>query len=291
MDSQQSAYQRGEQAGLSYRLAPPREALRGAAGFRAGSNKGVSLDFSDYREYHPGDDVRSLDWSVYARTDKLTVKLFHEEVSPHTDILMDTSESMALSAEKRNALLGLGAFFAAAAAGGDCSWNAFALGDRLLPVPRGRDVPSLWGDLDFAPRVNPGAALRGAHGFKRQSMRVLISDLLWEAEPLTVLRRLSENASSTVVVQLLSREDIHPPEPGKYRLTDAETGEMLDVFIDADARARYLDHLETHTRLWADACQQTGAVQCRIVAEDLLADWRLDPLLRAGVLEHQGSRA
>ena len=289
MTDQRTAFQQGEEAGLLYRLARPRHTLRGAAGFHAGSQNGVSLDFSDYREYHPGDDIRSLDWNVYARTDKLTVKLYHEEVSPHADILLDASRSMALGDAKPHALLGLGALFASAAAGSDCTWKAFELGDRLAAVDRGHDIPSVWGDLRFTAQNNPGAQL--AHEtarFKRQSIRILISDLLWDAEPLSVLRRLSENASGTAIVQILSRDDASPPELGKYRLNDAETGESLEVFIDSDIRKHYLDQLETHTRLWSDACRQTGAAFCQLIAEDVLDGWALEPLLRTGILEQQG---
>ena len=195
MDERRAWLQEGEQAGLQYRLVPPRRALRGAAGFHAGSQRGVSLDFSDYREYHPGDDIRSLDWNVYARTDRLTVKLFHEEVSPHVDIVLDASRSMALQESKSRALHGLGALLASAAAGGDCSWNAFGLGDQLFPLERGRDIPSTWQGLEFTAQGNPGAQLQdGAGQLKRLGIRVLVSDLLWEAEPLTVLRRFSDRS-------------------------------------------------------------------------------------------------
>lgn len=285
----QTAIQQGERAGLSYRLAPPRNALRGAAGFHSGSQKGVSLDFSDYREYHPGDDVRSLDWNVFARTDKLTLKLYHEEVSPHVDLLLDTTASMALGKAKPDALLGLGALFTSAAANGDCLWNAFSLGEEFQPLERGRDVPSRWGPIQFGAQVNPATQLMaGTTALKRQSIRVLISDLLWDAEPLAALRRISEGASSVMVVQLLSHEDIQPPEQGKYRLEDAETGSSMELFVDSDTRRRYLQALENHSQLWAEACRQTGAAYGQLIAEEVLDGWQLDPLLRSGVLEYLG---
>ena len=87
---------RGEQAGAGLRLAVPRDPARGHAGFASGVNAGSSLDFKDYREYQPGDDLRHIDWHVYGRTDKLTVKLFREEVTPHADIVLDGSVSMRL---------------------------------------------------------------------------------------------------------------------------------------------------------------------------------------------------
>lgn len=286
MKSPSSHFQQGEQAGLHYRLVPPQQSLRGQAGFHAGSQRGVSLDFSDYREYHPGDDVRSLDWNVYARTDRLVVKLYHEEVSPHVDIVLDASASMALENSKSSALFGLGALFAAAAAGGDCAWNTFQLDQQLTPLHRGHDVPSLWEEFPFSAQSNPGAQLQASSNrFKHQGIRILISDLLWEAEPLSVLRHFSDGASGVILIQLLAQADTTPPERGKYWLDDVETGESLEVFMDAESQKRYLHALESHTQLWADACRQTGATYCQLIAENVLNDWSIEPLIQAGIIE------
>lgn len=287
MQEQRIWLQQGEQAGIQYRLVPPRQALRGLAGFHAGSQRGVSLDFSDYREYHPGDDVRSLDWGVYARSDRLVVKLYHEEVSPHLDIILDASQSMALTDAKSKALLGLGALLSSAAAGSDCSWNAFSIKNRLAPLERGNEIPSLWGEVTFSTENNPAAHLQSGNSFKRLGMRVLVSDLLWDAEPLSVLRRLSENASGVVVVQLLAQADSIPPQQGKYWLDDVETGESMEVFVDAAAQRRYRRSLELHTQLWVEACRQTGVMYCQLIAEEFLDGWVLDPLIRTGMLEYQ----
>ena len=87
----------GEQAGSRYALCSPRNAPSGLAGVELGNRSGSSLEFREHREYEPGDDLRRIDWSVYARSDKLTVKLFREEVSPHLDVVIDSSRSMALA--------------------------------------------------------------------------------------------------------------------------------------------------------------------------------------------------
>ena len=60
---------------------------------------GASLDFSDFREYHPGDDVRQIDWNVFARTDKYFIKRFLDEQEMRVHILLDTTKSMS---EKAN---------------------------------------------------------------------------------------------------------------------------------------------------------------------------------------------
>ena len=58
---------------------------------------GSSLEFQEYREYTPGDDIRHLDWAAYGRSDTLMVRLYREEISPRTEILCDASRSMSVT--------------------------------------------------------------------------------------------------------------------------------------------------------------------------------------------------
>ena len=70
----------GERAGARYALAVPRSIPFGTAGSQMGKRPGSSLEFIDHREYQPGDDLRRIDWGGFARSDKLTVKLYRDEV-------------------------------------------------------------------------------------------------------------------------------------------------------------------------------------------------------------------
>ena len=119
----------GYQAGMGYALLRPRRTPAGLIGEQLGSNIGSSIEFMDYREYTPGDDLRRVDWSVYGRTDRLVVKLYREEVTPHLDVLIDASKSMALSGSaKSSATLGLAAALSAAGldAAGEAACRGFA---------------------------------------------------------------------------------------------------------------------------------------------------------------------
>ena len=73
----------GEQAGANYVLQIAMPARFGRSGYYPGRHTGSSLDFKDFREYQPGDDLRRIDWGAYARSDKLIVKLYREEIDPH----------------------------------------------------------------------------------------------------------------------------------------------------------------------------------------------------------------
>src|SRR5436305_5224155 len=118
----------GERAGARYALGLPRRLRQGAAGTHPGGRAGSSLEFKEHRDYQPGDDLRHIDWNVYARTDQLTLKLYREEVTPHLDVLLDTSRSMTLEGTaKGQATVALAAFFATAARNAGFSHTAWQM--------------------------------------------------------------------------------------------------------------------------------------------------------------------
>jgi uncharacterized protein (DUF58 family) len=277
----------GERAGMRYALEPPRTASATVAGLQLGREAGASLEFRDHRDYQPGDDLRRIDWSAFARSDRLTVKLYREEISPHLDIVLDGSRSMALEdAAKARAAIGLAAAFAVAAGNAGYSHNAWLARARVEPIANGSNRPALWRSLDLDYRGNPvDSFIRTPPVFRRQGIRVLISDLLWLGEPAAVLQSLAHGASSLVVAQILAAADANPPERGRVRLLDSETDERREIFIDDKAIRRYRDALARHQQNWHSACRQTGAVMVNVIAEELAADWNLEALVKAGVLK------
>ena len=100
-----------------------------------------------------------------------------------------------------------------------------------------------------------------------------------------VLRRMTDGAAGAWVIQLLGRSDVDPPGPGSLRLADCESGEELDLFIDAVVEQRYRQALEQHQRQWQLACRQTRSRMLTLVAESVLATDALRPLEEAGVLQ------
>src|SRR5690606_31412307 len=86
-----------------FRLRVPRRTLQGRIGDRAGRGIGSSIEFEDWRDYQPGDDLRHVDWRGYARTDVLKVRLYREEVAPVLDVVLDVSRSMAVTPRKARA--------------------------------------------------------------------------------------------------------------------------------------------------------------------------------------------
>lgn len=116
-------------------------------------------------------------------------------------------------------------------------------------------------------------------------MRVVITDLLWQGDPMAVARQLAQGAASLVIIQLLARADITPPAQGNWRLVDSESGADAELFIDAGARKRFTQMLGRHQQAWQTAAASVGARLVTLTAEDLLDKWDLQELVRQQILQ------
>jgi uncharacterized protein (DUF58 family) len=265
------ALQVGEQLGLRYALQTPQHAMAGVSGAQLGRRPGSSIDFQDYRDYQPGDDLRFIDWGVYARTDRLTVKMFREEVTPHLELIIDGSKSMNLeTTAKGAATAALAGLLAAAAANAQFTHAVWLSGEGFFRIDNDAHSPSTWDgfELDSTRTVDQAFAILGPR-FRRLGVRAFISDLLWPSDPVQTVRRLSEGAAALFVIQLLARDDAHPPSEGNVRLEDSESGELTDLYIDVGIAKRYRENLAEHQQVWEHACRQCGARLTTIIAEDL----------------------
>jgi uncharacterized protein (DUF58 family) len=261
----------GEQLGLRYALQIPQVAASGWTGSRSGRRAGTSIDFQDYREYQPGDDLRFIDWGIYARSDRLTIKLYREEVIPHLDLVLDGSRSMNLAdSAKATATAELAALLAASAANAQCTQAVWLSGEGFQRLANDALSPSAWDRLEWSSNRTPEQSFEiMPPKFRRLGVRVFISDLLWPGEPIQLLRRLREGAAALFVIQLLARDDATPPEHGNLRVVDSETGAESEMYIDSAVAKQYADNLAQLQQSWADACRQCGAQMTTIVAEDL----------------------
>ncbi len=272
-----------------YRLCDPPEAGIGRSGLQRGFLAGSSLDFKDHREYQPGDDLRHIDWNAFARTDRLTLKLYHEEIMPHLDLVLDATRSMALpDTDKQEATLALTSFFATAADYGGYSRNLLLAGEQCLPKQDGDRPPIMWTPIQFHGLNSPGPGI-AAHAFKRHSVRIFISDLLMSHDPQQLVSALGKDAASLLVVQVLAAQDLHPLLGGKVRLEDSETGECHEMLLDSGALKRYEQALQAHQEQWRAAIKRVGAVFAVVEAESFLQDWRFPDEVLHRFLRVRGS--
>lgn len=272
---------------MRYSLAVPPRTSAALAGLQMGQRAGSSLEFKDHREYQPGDDPRRIDWNAFARSNKLIVKLFREEISPHMDIILDGSRSMAIEpGVKAETAVALAATLAVAAENASFSHSAWLAREACAPIAGSGNRPSAWKEISFDYAGHPAESFaRMPPKLRRHGLRIFISDLLWLGEPQQALQTISQNAAAVVVVQMLARADVNPSERGRVRLIDSETNEQHELFIDDMAIHRYRDALARHQQNWNRACRQAGAAMVELIAEQLRADWNLEALAKAGVLK------
>jgi uncharacterized protein (DUF58 family) len=266
-------------------LAMRGKAQGGAGGSRRSRQTGSSAEFSDYREYVPGDDIRRLDWNACARFDRLFLKLYMEEQESLVTILLDASASMAAKWETaRKAAEALGYL---ALTGGDRLCVQTLKNSRALrsPVLSGRAAfPKLTGFLDTCvPDGTEGTlteAVKHTEGLKKGLCFLITDGYTGDAlsEALDYLRYMKQE---TAVVQTLSGDELRPEMDGALRLTDSETGEKVDLMADRGVTADYLEALDAFLKETREHCASREAPYMLLDGDEPFEDVFI-PLLSQG---------
>jgi len=249
-----------------YRLAPPARLGRGPAGAFQHAGGGQSIDFHDFRQYQPGDDLRRVDWRAYARTGAMHLKLFREEVSPVVELFLDTSASMGAYPGKAQAVLFIAAFLAGASRSVGGRPALCYGGERHI----GAGVEAGLARAKFA---GPGVGdFRGARSGAERPWRFLISDFLVPEGSAGMFPRLSAGALAFTPLLVLSRTERDPEWIGGRRLVDAEAPEnWIDMMPDAGMFTRYRLRLRRHEESLAADAMRCGGRLLALAAPDASA--------------------
>ena len=270
----------------TYQLGLPRAPVAGRTGELLGRGTGSSIEFQEYRDYQPGDDIRHLDWAAYARSDSLMVRLYREEISPRTEILLDASRSMATgSGAKSLVARQLAAAFALLAGQLGGRPNLWPLDDARPLRPLGIETLDALRDFPFAAvRTLPELLAEHLVPLGRQSVRIVISDFLFPHDPEPLVRRLATDASTLWVIQILTAWEADPSPLGGRRLVDVETGQQADLLLDRRAIERYRERLLRLQEELGRSCRRVHAPFVTLVADRGLAPLCRNDLCAAGLL-------
>ena len=262
-------------------------------GERRSVRRGQSVEFADYRNYTAGDDLRQLDWNVYARLERLFIKLFVEEEDVTVHVLVDASRSMDFG--KPNKLIFARRAAAALAYLGLAHLDRVSvafLGDghastlrplrgksrvfevfRFLSEPRSERLTGL-----------AAAAREYAGRLRGRGPLIVVSDLM-DPGYLDALRDLAGTRCQLSVLHVLSPEELDPEVPPDARLVDNETDAGIDVTGDDDLVDRYRARLaEWQAEIGGFVARRGGSYV--VVPSDLdLAELLFDVLRRRRVLE------
>ena len=200
-----------------------------------------------------GDDLRHLDWSLYARLDETYIKLFHEQEELTIHLVVDTSRSMAFGSPPK--LLTAAQIAAALGYIALCSYDRVCIEgvggatQRLTPC-RGkasaRRLLAFMNDLEADGETHLEAALRAyVLRTRARGVAVLVSDLFDEAGFEAAVKRMQAPGMQGCVVHVLAREELEPDVSGDLRLLDSETGAHTDISASPALLARYRRNVQS----------------------------------------------
>jgi uncharacterized protein (DUF58 family) len=225
------------------------------AGLHRSPYKGFSVEFAEYRQYLPGDDLNTLDWKVYARSDRHYVKKFEEETNLDCHLLLDVSASMGYKGAAPMSKVEYGSVLAASLAflmnrQRDAT-GLIAFDDRIrFRLPAGARAGHLHALLLALEKMEPGSQSNVARPLQqlaealvKRSLVVLISDLLDDPESVIKgLRYLRFRGSDVIVFQVLDPNELTFPFRGTSRFRDLESAEEV-LAEPAAIRTAYLREL------------------------------------------------
>jgi len=235
--------------------------------------RGYSVEFADFREYSPGDDLRYVDWKAYGRLDRLYLKQYVEEEDIYVLLLVDCSRSMqfgqptkllfALQVAAALGYIALCRFHRVGAgliADGNVFWMRPARGRQsLIPLLRFLGNPP-----DARSTALAEAARQVVNGWKHRGAVYLLTDLMdehWQ----DALRQLLSRRHELTLIHTLTPQELHPDLMGDLLLVDSETGETREVSLSAHA-------LNLYQRALHQLCNDASALCGHFGGNYLLAD-------------------
>lgn len=232
---------------------------------RQSHRKGVSLEFSDYRNYSAGDDFRHVDWHIYGRLEEFFVKLFREEENLQMNVFLDSSRSMDYGA--RNKYFYARRIAAALAYIGMANMDSVSLypfGDNLGDGMHGmRSRGKIFGLLNYLERLESRGETdmqRMARAFtkrsRRRSLDIVVSDFYDLTGYKPALKALKYVKHDVYVVHVVDALEEDPALKGDLKLDDLEVPLQLDVTVTDRLLDKYKKAFTEHQEAVETFCRK-----------------------------------
>jgi len=262
-------------------------------GERRAKRRGQGVEFADHKPYVAGDDLRFVDWNIYARLDQLFLKLFLEDQDLTVHIIMDASGSMAGGEPpKEFAVKRLAAALAyiGLVNNNRVTLSSFARGlVGQMANMRGRNylqrmaefllTSQCTGPSDFEKSCQQLAA-----GSVGSGVMIVLSDFLFKEGFENGLRRLMSRRHDLYVVQVLSPQELEPELTGDLKLIDMEDADDAEVTVSGALLKYYKRTLSAYCSEFKDFCTRRGAVYMMTKSSNPVESFVLDYLRRRGLL-------
>jgi len=236
-------------------------------GERRSKRRGESVEFADYRNYVTGDDLRFLDWNIYARLERLFVKLFLEEEDLHVNLLVDISGSMDLGTPRKSRYaMQIAAAMAYIGLSNNDRVSLYAFADGLnyeLAGLRGKRMIAKV--FEFLGNVECTGVSDMTRACKQYATRhsqagivLVLSDFFDKGGYEAGLRMLLGRKFDVYCIQILAPEEIEPKLTGELRLTDVEDDDFAEVSVSRALINRYKHNLKAYCEALQTYCTRRG---------------------------------
>ena len=272
---------------------PFRGKLRGE---RRSQNRGLGLEFTDYRRYEPGDDLRYLDWNVYARLEKPFIKLFQADEELSVSILIDTSQSMSFGEpSKLDYAKQIADALGYITLANSDRLSLYTLSDRLYSV-----LPSTYGKSQYK-RIEkaliPIESVGLTHlneclthlsvNHPKVGVAIILSDFLDSIGYSLGINRLLGRGYTVSLIHIQSAEELELLPPGEWRLEDSETGETKEITINDETLQYFRREMNAFCNTLINFCRQKGVNYINLSTERDIETVILEDFQNIGVLEYK----
>lgn len=261
---------------------------------------GSSNEFSDFRDYTEGDDVRFVDWNIFARLRRPYVKLYAHEEEMTLAILVDLSRSMDFQgkadlARSLAAALGVVGLYGQERV---CAYAWRGIDEALPSMDPSRGRTARGKLLRFVESVQPleptdkrsqGGIERGVEAMLRKhrgrGVCLILSDFLTQGELPRMFNRLFSTGLEPLALQILAPSELDPELAGDLRLVDCEDQRTLDVTAAGDVVALYHEYLSLLTQTIDGLCRQRGGNYLRVASDEPAERVLFERMRRSGWLK------
>jgi uncharacterized protein (DUF58 family) len=271
------------------RLNASRRFTNRARGEHFASKGGTSTEFCDYRDYAPGDDVRFVDWNIFARIEKPYLKQFHHEEELHVAIIVDGSNSM-LFEDKYVLARRVATALGVVGLRGHEKVSVTVVGNggaqRLQPTSGRTSMRKLFAFMEGLESGGERAFDRGIETFLRRhhgrGVAILLSDFLSAEDFQRPFNLLNSAGLEIFALQILGPTELSPELNGDLRFVDSETQATLDITSAGDLLALYQEYREGHAGRLAELCRQRNGRFLTVSTAEPFETLTFDTLRRRG---------
>ncbi len=272
------------------RLNASRRFTNRARGEHLAAKGGTSTEFCDFRDYSPGDDVRFVDWNIFARINRPYLKQYHQEEEMHIALLVDASASMTFEGKLALAQQ-LAAAFGVVSLRSSEKVSACVLGGataRLAPCSGRTSVRKVLAFLESIESGGDRPIDTGIEDFLRQhsgrGAAIVLSDFLTAGDMKRAFSLLHNAGLEPWALQILGPSELAPELNGDFRLVDSETEATLDISSAGDLLALYHEYRTAREAELTTLCKQRGGRFLGVNAADTFERVCFEALRKKGWL-------